>query len=231
MAKSTAMPVGTGSADAGVTLRAARPGDCRRIAELFEISSDGIADYVWSQLQADYPGLSLLEIGERRYARENTAFSYRNCVVAERAGEVIGMLHAFAIEPAEAPPATPDAIDPALRPYAELEVPGSLYVSGLALVPGERGGGIGTRLLGVARERARALGCAELSLICFAANAGARRLYETPRLYRDRPPGYRAPPEDSRDRRGAADDGARLFGRSELCVTGDWSPPRWSAPS
>ncbi len=29
-----------------------------------------------------------------------------------------------------------------------------------------------------ARERARALGCRELSLICFAANAGARRLYE-----------------------------------------------------
>ncbi len=29
-----------------------------------------------------------------------------------------------------------------------------------------------------ARERARALGCPELSLICFAANAGARRLYE-----------------------------------------------------
>src|SRR4051812_7901631 len=99
-----------------LVLRAARLEDCRRIAELFEISSDGIADYVWSRLQGEYPGLSLLEIGERRYARENTAFSYQNCVVAERAGEVVGMLHSFVIEPADGPP---EAIDPVLRPYAE----------------------------------------------------------------------------------------------------------------
>jgi ribosomal protein S18 acetylase RimI-like enzyme len=161
-----------------VVLRAARPGDCRRIAELFEISSDGVADYVWSGLQEDYPGLSLLEIGARRYAREATAFSYQNCVVAERAGAVIGMLHAFVIEPADGPPAPDDAIDAVLRPYAELEVPGSLYISGLALLPDERGRGLGTRLLRSARVRARKLSCPELSLICFAANAGARRLYE-----------------------------------------------------
>jgi ribosomal protein S18 acetylase RimI-like enzyme len=163
------------SAGADLVLRAARLEDCRRIAELFEISSDGIADYVWSRSQREYPGLSLLEIGERRYARENTAYSYQNCVVAERAGEVLGMLHSFLIEPADGPP---EAIDPVLRPYAELEVPGSLYISGLAILPSERGRGIGTRLLRIARRRAQELGCAELSLICFAANAGARRLYE-----------------------------------------------------
>jgi ribosomal protein S18 acetylase RimI-like enzyme len=161
-----------------VTLRAARPDDCRQIAELFRISSDGVADYVWSRLHDDYPGLSPLEIGERRYARENTAFCYQNCVVAERAGAVIGMLHAFVIEPAEGPPAAADAIDPVLRPYAELEVPGSLYIAGLALLPGERGRGVGARLLEIARERAQELACPELSLICFAGNAGARRLYQ-----------------------------------------------------
>ncbi len=166
------------SPETDVVLRAAGPDDCRRIAELFRMSSDGVADYVWSRLQADYPGCSLLEIGERRYARENTAFSYQNCVVAEHAGEVIGMLHAFVIEPADGPPGQDDAIDPVLRPYAELEVPGSLYISGLALLPGERGQGVGTGLLRMARERAQELRCPELSLICFAANAGARRLYE-----------------------------------------------------
>jgi ribosomal protein S18 acetylase RimI-like enzyme len=168
----------SGTADADVTVRAARPEDCRRIAELFEMSSDGVADYVWSSLEPDHPGCSLLEIGARRYARENTAFSYQNCVVAERAGEVVGMLHAFVIEPAAAPAPAAEPTDPVLRPYAELEVPGSFYVSGLALLPGERGRGVGTRLFGVARERAKALGCAELSLICYAGNAGARRLYE-----------------------------------------------------
>ena len=157
------------SAGSGSILRAARPDDCRRIAELFQISSDGVADYVWSRLQADYPGLSLLETGARRSARESTAFSYQNCVVAERAGEVVGMLHGFVIGPAERPP---EAIDPVLRPYTELELPGSYYISGLALLPGERGRGLGSRLLGMARERAEASACAALSRICFAANAG-----------------------------------------------------------
>jgi ribosomal protein S18 acetylase RimI-like enzyme len=160
-----------------VVLRPAAPDDCLRIAELFRIASDGVADYVWSQLQAEYPGASLVEIGRRRYARENTAFSYQNCLVAERAAEVIGMLHAFALEAAAAP-AAPRLVDPVLRPYAELELPGSLYLSALAVLPPYRGQGLGSRLLAAARERARRLGCPALSLICFAQNEGAKRLYE-----------------------------------------------------
>jgi ribosomal protein S18 acetylase RimI-like enzyme len=161
----------------GVVLRPARRGDCRRIAELFRVSSDGVADYVWSTLQADYPGASLIEIGERRYARENTAFSYQNCLVVEQHGAVIAMLHAYVIAASEGASAHAD-VDPVLRPYAELEAPGSLYISGIAVAPEWRNQGLGTRLLAAARERARRLGCPSLSLICLAQNAGARRLYE-----------------------------------------------------
>jgi GNAT superfamily N-acetyltransferase len=160
-----------------VVLRPAAPGDCRRIAELFRVSSDGVADYIWSQLQPDHPGASLVEIGARRYAREKTAFSYQNCLVAEHRGEVIGMMHAFVIAPAEEPAAA-RAVDPVLRPYAELEQPGSLYISALAVVPPHRGQGLGRRFLAAARERARRLGCPALSLICFDQNEGAKRLYE-----------------------------------------------------
>ena len=154
-------------------LRPARIGDCRRIAELFRISSDGIADYIWSRLQDEHPGQAPIEIGTQRYARENTAFSYQNCVVAEHDGAVVALLHAFVIAASEG-----DAeVDPVLRPYAELEAPGSLYISALAVLPEWRGQGLGTRLLAAARERARALGCPALSLICFAENGAARRLY------------------------------------------------------
>jgi ribosomal protein S18 acetylase RimI-like enzyme len=169
------MTSGAGASGPDVVLRPARPGDCRRIAELFRISSDGVADYIWSTLQADYPGLSLLEIGERRYARENTAFSYQNCLVAEQGGAVIAMLHAFVIAASDGSCAD---VDPVLRPYAELEAPGSLYISGIAVAPEWRGQRLGTRLLAAARERARRLGCGALSLICLAENKGARRLYE-----------------------------------------------------
>ena len=160
-----------------VVLRPATPDDCRRIAELFRVSSDGVADYIWSELQPDNPGLSLVEIGSRRYQRENTAFSYQNCLVAEHQGEVIGMMHAFVIEPDDKP-APAREVDPVLRPYAELEQPGSLYISALSVVARHRGQGLGRRFLAAARERARRLGCPALSLICLDQNKDAKRLYE-----------------------------------------------------
>jgi GNAT superfamily N-acetyltransferase len=161
-----------------VTIRQARREDCAEIAKLFLISSDGLAEYIWSR--TDMPGLSLSEIGERRYAREGVAFSYQNCLVAEADGAVIGMLHGFPMEAPEAADAEagaePDP-DPVLRPYGELEDYGSLYISGVALYPEHRGRGIGARLMEAARQRARALGLPRLSLICFERNQEAMRLY------------------------------------------------------
>lgn len=158
-----------------VHLRPAVPADAGRIAALFRISSDGVADYLWQRLQPDYPGLDPLEIGRRRYEREGVAFSYQNCTVADRGGEVVGMAHAF-VMPERDPDDGPEA-DPVLAPYAALELPGSLYISGLAVLPGHRDGRIGSRLLETTRTRARDLGTPMLSLICFEQNRGAMRLY------------------------------------------------------
>jgi ribosomal protein S18 acetylase RimI-like enzyme len=178
-ASPSALPAGSAAAEQRVeppaTLRHARKDDCRRIAQLFRIASEGVADYVWSSLSTDHPGLSLRDIGRMRYERENTAFSWQNCIVAEHAGEVVGLMHGFVMEASDQAGAP---VDPVLRPYRELEVPGSFYISGLAVLPGHRDRGIGSSLLAVARERAHELGADELSLICFAANTGARRLYE-----------------------------------------------------
>ena len=147
--------------------------DCRRIAELFQISSDGVADYIWSQLGA--PKQSLLQVGQKRYERVDTAFSYQNCLVAERGGEIVGMVHSFVIPE---PDGAEQPGDPVLQPYAELEIPGSLYIAGLAVLPAYRGLGYGSQMLAAARQRARELGVGELSLLCFAENTGAVRLYE-----------------------------------------------------
>ena len=153
----------------------ARREDARVIAELFQISSDGVADYVWKTLEADYPGLSLIEIGERRYARENTDFSYENCVMARVGGVTAGMMHSYAM-PDELDP-VPEDVDPVLRPYAELELAGSLYISGVAMFPDFRGLGLGGAFLSRAHERAQAQGLGSVSLQCFEQNAGALRLY------------------------------------------------------
>lgn len=154
-------------------LRRARPDDVPAIAALFRLSSGGVADYVWRSLAA--PGEDPLEVGIRRYARRGADFSYENCLVADDDGAVVGMINAFALR-ASGEPAGEE--DPVLRPYAELEAPDSLYVSGIALLPPYRGQGLGTRMMVAMRERARAEGLKQLSLIAFAENAASVRLYE-----------------------------------------------------
>ena len=163
----------TGPAD--VHIRSARKDDSAAIAALFRISSDGLADYIWSRMD-DGSGRPLLEIGRARYEREGVAFSYQNCLVAAHDGAVIGMVHCVPMESAPEAASDPDP-DPVLAPYAALEDVGSLYISGVAVVPDQRGKGIGTLLLAAAEKRARSLGLPRLSLICFDANAAAMRLY------------------------------------------------------
>ena len=163
--------------NSGVFFRPALRGDARGIAELFLIASGGVAGYVWSTMSADYPGLTPIEIGARRHAREEGVFSYRNATIAEIDGAVAGMLHAYRVpEPPEREEAD-EPVDPVLASYAGAGVPGSLYVSGLAFFPKYRGRGLGTQMLGRAREAAREGGCRELSLRVFEGNEGALRLY------------------------------------------------------
>lgn len=161
--------------------RAARIEDCHNIAELFSIASDGVANYVWSTLMPQYPGLTLLEIGSKRYASEEGNFSYKNCIIAEHNREAIGMMLTFPIEESEAdstsePPDTSDEPD-VLAPY-NLEAPNTWYICAIALFPEFRGRGMGTQFLAIAREQAKEKGYSALSLLCFEQNTRAFKLYE-----------------------------------------------------
>lgn len=151
-------------------IRKAQREESRDIASLFAMSSAGLSTYIWSQM-ADV-GEDLLDVGTARYARDNTAFSYQNCWIAEASGTMAGMLHAFKMEVSD----TTES-DPVLRLYAELEAPGSLYIAGLAVLPEFRRKGVARRLLAQAETQAKSLGLEQLSLICFEQNAGARTLY------------------------------------------------------
>ncbi len=161
-----------------VTFRLATRGDCYKIAELFRISSGGVAEYVWSTLGSHYPGLTLLEIGSRRYASEEGAFSYKNCTVAELGGEVIAMMHAYPMEDQLEQEKPREPMDPVLKPYSRLEVPGSYYISGMAVFPEHRAMRLGTEMLRIAKEKARQSGCQEVSLLVFTQNEGAVRVFE-----------------------------------------------------
>ncbi|MCG8512393.1 MAG: GNAT family N-acetyltransferase [Rhodospirillales bacterium] len=173
--------------------RAARRDDCRRIAELFNVAGAGVPEYVWTSMADEYPGLTPIEIGQQRYSRDDIPFSYRNTVVAEIDGRVIGILVCFPIE--EVDSADEDATDQdvpsdgageseeetgpdVMRPYRELEIPGSFYICAVALEPDFRGQGLGTRLMEIARQQAREAGLKTLSLLAFDANPKAVKLYE-----------------------------------------------------
>ena len=143
---------------ADVTIRAARKSECRRIAELYRISSDGVADYIWTKLAE--PGEDLLEVGRRRYEREGTPFGYENCKMVELAGIVVGMLVAFPMEVDEVDVES----DPVLLPYSLLEEDQSYYICGMAVDAQHRGKGIGTMLLAAAESACRRLGYQKLSL-------------------------------------------------------------------
>ncbi|MCP1473155.1 ribosomal protein S18 acetylase RimI-like enzyme [Pseudomonas sp. EB276 TE3739] len=156
-----------------VKFRPARRSDARDIARLFQISSEGASDYIWSQLAE--PGEALLDVGERRYARDDVDFSWQNCMVAEAEDRVVGMMHSYAMR--EDPEPTPST-DPVLAPYADMEVPDSLYISSLALHEDWRNRGLGVQFLEHAQARADQMALNGLSLIDYAANTGARRFYE-----------------------------------------------------
>lgn len=152
-------------------IRPARKDECRRIAQFYRISSDGVADYIWTRLAR--PGEDLLDVGRRRYEREDTPFSYRNCKLVERDGDAVAMLVAF---PMEVDPAYVEA-DPVLAPYSILEEDRSYYICGMAVEEAYRGQGIGKLLLEEAERDCRRLGLSELSLVAFEQNVRAVRLY------------------------------------------------------
>ncbi len=156
-----------------VIIRPAVKADCRPIARLYSISSDGVADYIWTQLAA--PGEDIIDVGRRRYEREESVFSYRNCSVAVVDDEIIGMLVAFPMHVDK--DAVSEETDPVLAPYSVLEEDGSYYICGMALFPPYRGYGLGTRFLKLAEAQALEKGLPKLSLIVFEQNDGAKRLY------------------------------------------------------
>ena len=166
---------------AKVDFRAAQAADARAIAELVDMSSEGVARIEWTAEAEQTGRVDPLDIGARNYAREEGNYSYRNCVIVEVADAVAGMLLTFAMPPADplrrasAPPF--DGSD-VFATYKFLEAPETWYICGVALYPEYRGKGIGGKLLEIARRQGREHGYARISLVAFEQNRGAVRLYQ-----------------------------------------------------
>jgi len=154
-----------------INYRSAHRSDARRIAELYSIASDGVSDYIWSKkLQ---PGDDLLGIGQQRYERRNTPFSFENCLVAQSGEKVVAVLLSYEMK------ADNDYVveDPVLKPFWLLEEPKSLYIAGVAVDPHWRQQGIATELMTMAENKCRQMNLQKMSLIVFEANTIAYEFY------------------------------------------------------
>jgi len=160
-----------------MTIREAHKSDAAELAKLIDYAGEGLPFYLWRQMAA--PGEDPWEIGRQRAARDTGGFSYRNSVVAEVDGKVVGALVGYPV--ADEPEAIdPDSTPPMFVPLRELEnlAPGTWYVNSVAVFPEARGLGLGSALMRCAERTASDLGLRGISLIVSDANDSARRLYE-----------------------------------------------------
>lgn len=160
--------------------RPATTGDSRFIAGMIDLSSDGIALIEWTESADEAHGETAMDVGARLYAREDGDYSYRNAYIAEIAKQPVGMLLSFpmpardADDVVQSPPF--DGSD-VFAPYKYLEAPDTWYICGVAVMSEFRGCGIGTDLMQIAGSQAREHGYGQLSLVVFAGNTVAVRLY------------------------------------------------------
>ncbi len=156
--------------------RPARPGDAAALADLIDLAGDGVPSAFWARVAR--PGETPFDVGRRRAAREEGAFSYRNATVTDLGGGVIAALLGYPL-PDRPQPIPPD-LPSKFVPFQELEnlACGTWYVNALATYADHRGQGHATCLLGAAEGFARVLHCRAVSLAVVDSNAAARRLYE-----------------------------------------------------
>lgn len=152
--------------------------DARAIARLIDIAGEGIPNLIWSNMAE--PGQSALDVGQANACCDVGGLSYRNALVAEAEGSVVGMILGYIVEqPDEEISEDPAKLPDLARPIVALEAQsvGTFYIDALAVLPAWRGCGVGSRLLVAAELRARNLGVANMSIQNFVHNRDTVKLY------------------------------------------------------
>jgi ribosomal protein S18 acetylase RimI-like enzyme len=146
-----------------IEIRAAKRNDSRNIAELYNMSTAGVANYIWTKLAK--PEEDILDAGERYHEKEDSVFSYKNCTIIEVDKIIAGMVMAYPMEAS-------DIVDedPVLAPFSRLEEDNSYFICGIALYPEYRGKGLGHQLAAQAKQQAIKKGLNKLSIVIFEDN-------------------------------------------------------------
>ena len=87
--------------------RAATREDAAAMAELVNFAGEGLPLYLWSKMAT--PGQDPWDVGRARAQRETGGFSYRNTIILEQDGQVVGCLIGYPL-PDEPEPVDYDAM-------------------------------------------------------------------------------------------------------------------------
>ena len=168
-----------------IQVRAARPEDAHHVARLVLLSAAELLPGIFG------PGIqrALADMAAGR----GTLFSHQHAWIAEEDAEVRGMLLGYsgAVKAAQ-DPRTGLALLGSLRAEMIRRLPNLLrmqsaighigreeyYLSNVAVYPGHQGKGIGSLLVGRARQEAQRAGLSFLVLDVETDNPGAQRLYQ-----------------------------------------------------
>jgi len=150
--------------------RTAVEADATALATLMNEASHGLSLYAWTRMAE--PGGDPWSIGAGLQAQRARGGLW---TVADEGAGVIAGLQVW--PPGGGGPA--HTVRAVFEPMVELRAlaPDALYVNVVARLPEARGRGLGTRLMRIAEDIARAQGHPRVCLIVADANAAARRLY------------------------------------------------------
>jgi ribosomal protein S18 acetylase RimI-like enzyme len=163
--------------DMDIIYRTGRSDDCSTIAEGIDKASGGIMDFLFAGFPGSPAGLLSAELAE-----EDGADSYRNAFVAVVEEKVIGIVYAY--------PAKFHEINEEMRnlfPQERLEqmedffttrIENSLFLDSIYVDEAFRGRGIGSHLLQLVKDRAKAAGYPQVSLMVMADNERAQAVYK-----------------------------------------------------
>lgn len=161
-----------------VTIRPATKADASEVALLVNIATHGGIRAGWEYDERAKDTYDPLEVGRLDMLDDETGLTWRNALMAESDGEIVGMLLGYP-QP-EVMETFPGDLESFLVPIVELEwlTAGLWFISMLGVHLPWRGHGVGGKLLALAEAKRAETGRRGLALIVEDHNDRARALYE-----------------------------------------------------
>jgi len=162
-----------------ILYRSGKLEDCSKIAEGINLASGGIVEFLFHGLLDNNTAVGAMTTF---LATETGYDSYKNAIVAEYQGEIVGIVYSY---PAKFHEISEDAKNffpkdrlALLADFFNSRVENSLLLDSIYVDEKFRGRGIGNRLILLTKQKAQKNGHKQLSLMVMNENIIARRAYE-----------------------------------------------------